>query len=164
MTETIRYSKIMTEDLALGLNTRQVRLADQSVRTLKEISLTTFLLTQLTTLNASAFTGQPTMTIPAGLVAGRRIWGVTVKNLVELGATGSLTGYLVGDTIVPDRWSNAAFPLTVPFESDEGDFADASLMVYTVSTDIVLSGVGGLFDATGQVEVAVHYSVLRHPG
>lgn len=163
MVETARYSLACLEDLAIGIGTRQVRLANNGVYTLHEINLTGLLQVSTYVLRATDFNGLGAMTLSAGLPASRRLWGVTVKNLVAFGATGGLTGYTVGDPTVMDRWSNATFPLTVPFESDEGDFLDPSLMIYTAATDIIISGIGGLFDATGSLEVAVHTSWLRHP-
>lgn len=163
MVETARYTRIFMEDLDIGLGVKNIRLGDQSVRPLTQINLAKFLTVSKFVLPATAFSGQPVMQLATGLPGGRRIWGVTVKNLVALGATNGLTGYQVGDPTVLNRWSNTAFPLTVPFESDEGDFADASLMIYPVDTPLILSGEGGLFDGTGQVEVAVHTSLLRHP-
>ena len=163
MVETARYSKAMLEDLALGTGTRQVRLANGGVYPLTEIHLTKFLTVHMHVLRATDFNGLATMIWPGGFVAGRRIWGATAKNLLAFGATGGLTGMLIGDPTIPDRWTNAAHPLALGAETDEGDFSDASLMIYTVDTDLVVSGVGGLFDATGQIELAVHFSLLRHP-
>lgn len=163
MVETARYSKVMLEDLQLGTGTRNVRLGNGAVSALTEIHLTKFLTVEKRVLRATDFNGLTTMSITGGLLANRRVWGVTAKNLVAFGATGGLTGMLIGDPTVADRWTNAAMALAIATETDEGDFSDLSLMIYTANTNLIVSGVGGTFDATGQIELAVHYSLLRHP-
>ena len=163
MTETARFSKVQLEDLQLGTGTRNIRLADGAVRVLTDIHLTKLLTVDTRVLRATDFNGLTTMTATGGLLANRRVWGVTAKNLIAFGATGGLTGLLIGDPTIPDRWTNAAMALTGGIETDEGDFSDLSLMIYTANTDLIVSGVGGTFDATGQIELAVHYSLLRHP-
>lgn len=163
MTETARYSLACLEDLALGTGTRQVRLADASVRTLHEIHLSTFLTVQLYTLRATDFNGTGVMTRTGALPAASRVWGVTAKVTTAFGTTGGLAGLRIGDGASPVRWTNADMALTLGTETDQGDFSDASLMIYTVATDLLVSAIGGLFDATGVLEVAIHSSLLRHP-
>jgi len=86
-----------------------------------------------------------------------------VKVLTAFGATGGLTGLLVGDLSDPARWSSAAIALTQNTETDEGNFSDMSLMIYPAAADLLVTAVGGLYDATGLLELCVHSSVLRHP-
>lgn len=163
MTEILRYSKACIEDLAVGDATRQVRLADGGVYTLKEINVPRLLTLNRATLRATDFNGTGVMTYASGIPANRRIWGVTIKIAVSFGTTGGLTGLLVGDPSDPARWSNAAIPLTANTETDEGDFSDMSLMIYPTATNLLVTAVGGLFDATGSLEVCIHSSLLRHP-
>ena len=163
MVETARYSLACLEDLALGTGTRQVRLGDASVRTLSEIHLTRFLTVQLYTLRATDFNGTAVMTLTAGLPASRRIWGVTARITTTFGATNGLTGLRIGDASSTVRWTNADMALSLNTETDEGDFSDMSLMIYPATTDLVVSAIGGLYDATGVLQVAIHSSWLRHP-
>lgn len=161
MTETVRFSKVCVEDLALGYGTRSVRLANQAVYTLNEIHLSAFLLLSRRTL--SAVNGASALTWTAGIPALARVWGVTAKILTGFGATGGLTGLRLGDATLLDRWTNAAMALTLATETSQGDFASADLPIYASATDILVSAVGGTFDATGAIELACYYSLLRHP-
>lgn len=163
MTEILRFSKACIEDLAIGDSTRQVRLADGGVYTLTEISVPRLLTLNRSTLRATDFNGSGVMTYSSGIPANRRIWGVTIKINTTFGTTGGLTGLFVGDSIDPTRWSNAAIPLTSGTETDEGDFSDMSLMIYPTAANLLVTAVGGLFDATGSLEVCIHSSLLRHP-
>ncbi len=163
MVETVRYSKAYLEDLAIGTGNAAVRLADGSTPSLTEINVSGLLHVRVATLRAVDFNGLATMVWQGALPATERIWGVTVKVQTSFGITNGLTGLLVGDQIVPNRWSNAPLALTQDTETDQGSFSDASLMIMSVAGDVVITATGGLFDATGRLEVAVHTSLLRHP-
>ncbi len=164
MVETVRYSKGYLEDLAIGTGTQAVRLADGSMPSLTEIHLARLLQTPMATLRATDFNGQGVMTWANALPAGARIWGVTIKILDTFGTSNGLTGLLVGDALIPDRWSNAPLALIQDTESDQGDFTDESLMIMATAGDVTITATDGLFDAVGRIEVAVHTSILRHPG
>jgi hypothetical protein len=162
MTETARYSKVMAEDIAVGWGTRQVRLANQGVYTLNEVNLTSFLLRALTTLRASSFNGTGLMTWTGGLPANARIFGVTSKITTAFGVTNGLASLQIGDPTTPTLWGTG-LPLTLNSETDQGDFTTSDLPIYPTATDLWVSAVGGTFDATGVMELCVHYSLLRHP-
>ncbi len=163
MVETVRYSKAYLEDLAIGVGTAAVRLADGSTPSLTEIHLSGLLRMRRVILRAADFAGLATMVWFGALPVGERIWGVTIKVLTAFGITNGLTGLLVGDQIVPDRWSNQVLGLIPSVESHQGFFSDASLMVMSVRGDVIITGTGGLFDADGRLEIAVHTSLLTHP-
>ena len=153
----------MLEDLALGTSTRSVRLADAGVYTMNEVHIGGLLTQTLHMLLATDFNGDGVMIGAGFLPANRRIWGVTAQVQVTFGATGGLTGLLVGDAVTVDRWSRAAMALTAGTETSEGDFSDGSLVIYGAATDLWISGVGGLFDATGELEICIFSSLIRHP-
>jgi len=161
MTETARYSKIMLEDLDLGTGTRSVRLADGATYTLKQVHLSGFLTQSLFRLTSS--NGASVLTATAKLPANSRVWGVTAKVVTTFGNSGGLTGLLVGDSTTVDRWTSSAMARTSGTETDQGDFNDASLMIYATATDVLVSAVGGTFDTDGVIELCVHYNVLTHP-
>jgi hypothetical protein len=162
MTETVRYSKICLEDIALGYGTRSVRLANQGVYTLHECHLSSFLLTSLTTLRASSFSGTGVMTWTSGLPANARIFGVTSKITTGFGTSNGLASLQIGDATTPTLWGTG-LPLTLNSETDQGDFTTSDLPIYPTASDVWVSAVGGTFDATGVMELCVHYSLLRHP-
>lgn len=161
-TETVRYSKVMAEDIAIGWGTRSVRLANQGVYTLTECNITSFLLRALNTLRASAFSGTGVMTWSAALPANARIWGVTSKITTAFGVTNGLASLQIGDATTPTLWGTG-LPLTLNSETDQGDFTTSDLPIYPTAADVWVSAVGGTFDATGVMELCVHYSLLRHP-
>jgi len=161
MTETVRYSKICAEDLALGYATRQIRLANQAVYTLSEIHLSSFLLLKRQTL--AAVNGASVLTWTAGIPALARVWGVTAKVLTAFATTGGLTGLRIGEATLLDRWTNADMALALNTETDQGDFSSSDLPIFSTAADILVSAVGGTYGATGAMELACYYSLLRHP-
>lgn len=162
MVETVRYSKAMLEDLALGYSTRSVRMADQAVRVLHEISLAGLLAVVTKTLAAASFSGTALMTWAAAIPANARVWGVTSKCATAFGVTGGLASVAIGEPADSARWGTA-LPITLNAETDQGDFTTSDLPIYPIATDVWVSALGGTFDATGTLELAVFYSLLRHP-
>jgi hypothetical protein len=103
------------------------------------------------------------LTATGKLAAGMRVFGVTASVVTTFGNSNSLTGLLIGDTILPSRWSATALARTSGTTSNQSNFADASLMIYNTATDLIVSAVGGTFDADGVIELCIFYSSLRHP-
>ena len=160
MTETIRYTQIFAQDLALGYGTRNVRLANAGVYPLNEIHLATLLFASLTVLPCT--NGVAVLAWTAGYPSAGRVWGVTSKILTAPGTSQGLTGFRVGDAAVADRWTRAAASLALAAETDQGDFALTDLPI-TAGEDILVQAEGGLFDGTGQIELCCYFSLLRHP-
>jgi hypothetical protein len=159
LTETVRLTRILLEDLDVGSGQRSVRLADGSLATLTQVSLPGLCSLRTTRLNASNAASVLTAT---GLIpANARVAGVTSKVTTTLATTNGLTGFSIGDGTISDRWGTQT-SLSANAETDQGDFADGSWPAYAAATDVVLSAVGGTFGATGQVEVTVFYFLLVH--
>jgi len=89
--------------------------------------------------------------------AGARVYGVFVTNTVAFGATGGLTGYNVGDGTTVDMWG--ANVLTLGAETEQTGFHSGNVPIYPTATTVVLSALGGLFDATGSAQVEVVYAI-----
>src|SRR5712691_8611361 len=127
MSETVRFSKLMLQDIALGYSTRQIRLANQAVYTLDEVHLSGLLLLARRTL--SAVNGNAVLTWTGGIPALARVWGVTAKVLTAFATTGGLTGLRLGEATLLDRWTNADMALALNTETDQGDFASSDLPI-----------------------------------
>ncbi len=117
----------------------------------------------MTRKTLSAVNGNSVLTWTSGIPAGARVWGVTAKILTAFGATGGLTGLRIGDATLSDRWTRTAMALTLATETSQGDFASSDVPIYAAATDILVAAQGGTFDATGAIELALYYSLLRHP-
>ena len=109
-----------------------------------------------------------TLLTAAGLIpAGARVVTVSTKITTGFGTSGGLTGFSVGDGALMDRWGAAA-ALTIGALTGSSDAPssaqvhDSSWLLYPTATSVVLSGIGGTFDAAGAVEVSVQYLLFTH--
>ncbi len=156
--ETIHWTPIYREDLAIGNSTADVRLQDGSVETLHEINLGGLLTvrTRSVTLTAGA-----SVSLSAMMLAGERIFGVTMKNTSALGASSGLTGVAIGDGTLVDRWGTQT-TLTNGATTGPANFLNGDVPIYATDTAVILSAIGGNFDGTGTVDVQVHAFLLAH--
>jgi hypothetical protein len=159
LTETIRLSRLMLEDIDVGSGTRSVRLADGSTATLTQVSLPGLCSLKTTRLNAS--NGASVLTATGLIPANSRVLAVTSKVTVTLGTGGGLTAFSIGDGTIVDRWGTQS-TLTANAETDQGDFTDDTIPIYASATDVVVSALGGTFASTGQIELSVFYWLLTH--
>lgn len=157
MVEVLHFSKVYKEDLALGNGTQQVRLADNSLQTLNEISFGGLLLTRTVTVTPSS-TVQ--LSVSGAILAGDRVFGVTIKILTDLGTTGGLTSFDVGDSVLSDRWGRG-IGITAGTTTGQIDFPISDAPIYGANTDVLLTA-DVLFDTTGEIEVKSHYFTLTH--
>ena len=157
--ETIVFSKIVLEDLDIGSDTRDLRLADGSIATCHQISIPSFCL--LKTASLAATNGATALTLSGFIPAAATAPGVTTKLLTALGASGGLTGFSVGDTSIIDRWGTST-TLTQNAVTEGGSFTPGAWPIYASAADIVISAVGGTFDGTGSFEVTLHYFLFKH--
>lgn len=154
--ETVRLSLIYLEDLDIGTGTRQVRLADGSLADLTRVSLPGFL--ALRTYRVTPTAGQAILPNLTNALPAARIAGVTTEILTTFGTSQGLTGFMVGDATIPDRWGTQT---TLTAGAQTGD-AQGDWPVYTAASDLIVSALDGLFDADGRLEVTVHYFILAH--
>ena len=101
--EVVQFSTIVLEDLDIGTGTRQLRLADGSLATCRQLSVGMLALLKTTTVHAS--NGAATLTLSSFIPAGARILGVTSNVLTAFGITNGLTAFALGDGTVLDRWA-----------------------------------------------------------
>lgn len=109
-------------------------------------------------LDAADFAGTSEMRSNSALPANSRILGVPV--LVSPALTGSLSGFLVGDDTVIDRWSRAAIALTNGTATGDGHFSNEPEVTCNSAGPLVLRAVNGTFTA-GVVTALIHYRRLR---
>jgi hypothetical protein len=123
--------------------------------------------TAVAVATVASVNGAASLTAAALIPAGARVLTVSTKILTALGTSGGLTGFMVGDGGIADRWGVAA-ALTQNALTGCSDAPaaaqphDSSLPLYTTATAVVLSALGGLFDSVGSVEVSVQYLLLPH--
>lgn len=160
MVETIHFSRILTEDLDIGMGTREVRLADNSLQTLRQINIGTLLLTKTARFTPTDTQVQDSVSV---ILAGARIFGVTIKVITELGNGNSLTTFSIGDATLEDRWGQG-IARTANTETSQANFRYADLPIYTSDTNVLITADSGTFDGTGELEVTAHYITLSHTG
>lgn len=87
---------------------------------------------------------------------GAFVIGVTTRVNTGLGVSLGTTGYQVGDGTDPDRWG-AIVGTAAGTDSDNVDATANPTGAFTAANNVVLTAVGGNFDGTGAIEVAVMY-------
>lgn len=158
MVEVLHYTKIYREDLALGNQTAEVRLADNSLQTVTEIDLAGLL--QRRTVTVVPGTGG-LVSIPNLILAGMRIFGITVHILETLGNSNGMTAFDVGAAPVIDRWGIVT-SLLQGTKTSQGDFRSSDLPIFATAQDVLLAAHNGTFDGTGRIEVRSHSMPLTH--
>jgi len=160
MVETLYYSKLYTEDFDVGDGSREVRLADGRGAMLRQVNIGRLLAKRVLYLRPT--NNAAVITSSGALRQGWRVFGVTIKVTRTFGTTNSLSRIDIGDTVTVNRWG-ANIQITQDTETSQSDFqAGGSDVLYTANTDLIVTAVGGNFDATGEVEVFIHYLTISH--
>ncbi len=159
--ELLEYAKVMLEDLQIGTGTKEVRLQGQRVVQLTEIHLGG--LVPIATYQVRPVAGQPTMTLAAALPAGHRVWGVTAYILTTFGISQGLSGLLIGDSVISNRWGTLS-TLTAGTVTDQSSFASGDMPIYQTAGSLIITAIGGLFDGVGELELDIHSHPLTHRG
>lgn len=109
----------------------------------------------------SALSGA-SVTESALIPAGAFLIGVTTRIDVALGTGNGTTGYQVGDGVDPDLWGDIT-GTAIGTASHSVDFtaAGAAGVLFTTAQDVVLTAVGGNFDATGDIKIVAHYLITE---
>ncbi len=147
------------EDLDIGAGLREVRLADGRVMLLSQVSLPGLCQLKGTRLRPTA--GLGTLTWSSAIPAGARVAGVTSEITRAFGTSQSLTAFAIGDATLVDRWGVQS-TLTPPAQTDQSTFTTGDWRVFTGASDIIVSAQSGLFDASGELELTLHYFLLTH--
>lgn len=101
--------------------------------------------------------GAGSLSATDAIPAGARVSGVFVTNTTAFGTSGGLTGYSVGDGTTVDLWGSNV--VTLDAVTDQEGFHSGNQPIYAAATAVILSALGGLFDATGAARVEVVYSI-----
>ena len=106
--------------------------------------------------------------IAAALIpAGSPTFVVTTKITTGFGTSQGLTSFAIGDGLVLDRWGIQTV-LTANALSGGSDAPaanqahDASFPRYAAAQAVILTALGGLFDATGAIEISAQTMPLTH--
>jgi len=94
------------------------------------------------------------------LPANSRILGVVLLIEEAFGTSLGLTGLLVGDDILEDRWSRVPVALTLGTRTGEGNFGPDSQRQVDTQADLVIRSAAGRFDAAGSLTALVVYRQL----
>lgn len=100
--------------------------------------------------------GESVLTASSIIPSGVQVRGVFVEVDTTFGATNGLTGFHVGALGLVDRWGNS-IALTIGTKTNFGSYRGDPYPRTTGTTDIILTAVGGDFDATGQATVYLDY-------
>jgi len=102
--------------------------------------------------NVSGASVTATGLIPAGAV----VMGVTSKVTIGLGTGNGTTGYKIGTGADDDRWGDIT-GTAAGTTSDNRDWTAGTIECFPAATDVIVTAVGGNFDATGDIYLSVQY-------
>ena len=105
-----------------------------------------------------AVSGASQLVAPAAWQPGWRQIGVTARVTQAFGTSQGLTQLAIGDAVQFDRWGNC--DVSLHSTTDASDFLTGDSPWTAQAMDLIITGIGGAFDAVGQVELVLHYAVL----
>jgi hypothetical protein len=98
--------------------------------------------------------------VAAGLApANARLLGLTTTITADFGTSHGLTGLLLGDGVVSDRWGIQT-ALSATTASGQKDFHSDTQLIAPAGYTLLVTAQGGTFDATGQIHVTLYWSTL----
>ena len=103
-----------------------------------------------------------TLTASSLIPAGCFLLGLTARITTTFGTTTGLTDFDVGDGVTADRFANS-LAITSGTTMDMTDATASPGGWFASANDVVLTAVGGNFDATGVIELIAHYIDLTAP-
>jgi hypothetical protein len=104
--------------------------------------------------------GESVITVPGLAAAGYRVKGLTYTVTEEFGTSNGLTGLLIGDAILNDRWATMT-TLTAGQTNGQLGFHDSTEPISAPAGYVVLlSALGGTYDAAGQIHLTVYWESL----
>jgi hypothetical protein len=105
---------------------------------------------------AAHWGGRDEMRAAGALPANSLILGVPVSVEQGFGNGNGLTGLLVGDDEVGDRWTATPLGLEMGLTTDEGWFSGDAQVRCKTARDLVIRGVDGAFDGFGVLKAVIH--------
>lgn len=159
MVETLKFQRILRDDIDIGSGMREVELSNGQVVMSPQVHLGRLLLTRSATAAPTAAAAR--ITFSELIPAGARVFGVTVKILTTFGTGNSLASLLIGDASLADRWGQA-IGIVAGTVTSQTDFTAGDLPASSVARDVFVTAVGGTFTAVGLIEAKVHYMLLTH--
>lgn len=103
--------------------------------------------------NVSGASITATSLIPAGAF----LIGVTSRVNTALGTSNGTTGYTVGIAGDPDLWGAITGTAEGTSSGSANYTAAGASGLFTSATNVIVTATGGNFDATGVIELAIHY-------
>lgn len=106
-----------------------------------------------------AVDGAAVLTATGLAPAGYRLLGLTSEIAEDFGTSHGLTGLLLGDAVVLDRWGDQP-TLTVGAVQREQHFHSDTELCTAVPYELRVAAAGGLFDGSGQLTARIYWQYL----
>jgi hypothetical protein len=104
--------------------------------------------------------GAATIIFPDMAPAGYRVNGITYTITSDFGSSQGLSAIALGDSVVVDRWGQPG-ALTAGTTGGQLGFHDSTEFIAAPAAYTVLvSALGGLYDANGQIHLTCYWSTL----
>lgn len=102
--------------------------------------------------------GAGVLTVPNLVPLGYRVEGVLVRITTDFGASQGLVSIAIGDHILLDRWGTTL--LTAGQQTSQVSFHGADRPIAATAYSVLLSALGGLYDAAGVCTVRAFWSSI----
>jgi hypothetical protein len=109
-------------------------------------------------VNITPSAGSAVIAVPNLIPLGYRVEGVIVKITTDFGASQGLTSIAIGDATLVDRWGTIA--LTTGQQTGQINFHGADRPIAATAYSVLLSALGGTFDAAGACTVRAFWSSI----
>jgi hypothetical protein len=102
--------------------------------------------------------GSGVISVPNLIPLGYRVLGVIVRIDVALGTSQGVTAVDIGDAVATDRWGRIG--ITAGATTTQQSFHAGDEPIAHVPYTVLLSSIGGLFDATGSFTIRATYQAI----
>jgi hypothetical protein len=109
-------------------------------------------------VNVTPSAGEAVMSVPGLVPLGYRCLGAIVKITTDFGASNGLTQLAVGDAMLLDRWGVCG--LTTGLETGQRDFHAGDMPIAATAYSVLISALGGTFDASGALSVRAFWESI----
>jgi hypothetical protein len=102
--------------------------------------------------------GSAVIAVPNLVPLGYRCLGAIIKITTDFGASQGLTSLAIGDDRLLDRWGVCG--VTTGLETGQRDFHAGDMPIAATAYSVLISAIGGTFDAAGQLSIRAFWESI----
>lgn len=109
-------------------------------------------------VNITPSAGSAVISVPNLVPLGYRCLGAIVKITTDFGASQGLASLAIGDSMVMDRWGVCG--LTTGLQTGQRDFRSADMPIAATAYSVLISAIGGNYDAAGALSIRAFWESI----